>query len=200
MVISNICKKASLKLHALARVAHLMKRDKLRLLMKAFIESQFSYCPLVWMYHSRTLNNKINKLHERALRLVYRDYDLSFHQLLDMDNSVSIHHRNLQQLGIEMFKVKNGLSPSFMNTIFVSANNHYNLRHNSSFVTENIRTVTYGSETLSYRGPQLWAQIPSNIKCSNTLEEFKAKIKLWKPVECKCRMCKIFIPRLGFIS
>ena len=109
--ISNICKKANVKSHALARIAHLMKTDKLRLLVKAFIESQFAYCPLVWMYHSRTLNNKINKLHERALHLVYKDRNLSFTQLLDMDKSVSVHHRNLQKLASEMFKVKHDLSP-----------------------------------------------------------------------------------------
>ena len=58
--ISNICKKADLKMCVLARVPHLMKRDKLRVLMKAFIDTQFAHCPLIWMYHSRTLNNKIN--------------------------------------------------------------------------------------------------------------------------------------------
>ena len=65
-----------------------MTKDRLRLLMKAFIESQFAYCPLVWMYHSRTMNNKINKLHARALRLDYNDINMSFQQLLVMDNSV----------------------------------------------------------------------------------------------------------------
>ena len=68
--VSNICKKVSLKLHALARISKFMTHDKLRLLLKAFIESQFGYCPLVWMFYSRTLNNRINRLHERALRLV----------------------------------------------------------------------------------------------------------------------------------
>ena len=87
-------------------------------------------------------------MHERALCLFYKDYDLSFQQLLDMDNSVSIHHRNLQKLGIEMFKVKNHLSPSFMNTIFVPSNYPYNLRLDSSFVTEFIRTVIYGHKFL----------------------------------------------------
>ena len=66
--VSNICKKASQKLHALARVSNYICQDKLRTLMKAFIESQFGYCPLIWMFHSRTLNNRINRLHERALR------------------------------------------------------------------------------------------------------------------------------------
>ena len=152
------------------------------------------------MFHSRTLNNKINKLHERALRLVYKGDKLTFHQLLNMDNSVSIHHRNLQKLAIEIFKVKNNLSPGFMNTLFPLSHNPYNLRSNPIFKTEIIRTVTYGSETISFRGPQTWALVPSHIKSSNTLQEFKAKIKLWKPEGCKCRICKIYIPNLGFLN
>ena len=71
--IGNLCKKASQKLHALARISKYMDKDKLRTIMKAFITSQFGYCPLVWMYHSRKLNNRINKIQERALRLVYND-------------------------------------------------------------------------------------------------------------------------------
>ena len=67
--VTSLCKKVSQKLHALARIANYMNTDKLRLILKAFIESQFQYCPLVWMFHSRTLNNRINRLHERALRL-----------------------------------------------------------------------------------------------------------------------------------
>ena len=147
-----MCKRANLKLRALARVARLMKRDKLRVLMKAFIDTQFAYCPLIWIHHSRTLNNKINRLHERALRIVYRDSNISFSQLLDMDNSASVHHRNLQKLATEMFKIKHNLSPKCMHTIFVLSSNPY-LRYDSSFKTENIRTVAYGSETLSFRGP-----------------------------------------------
>ena len=71
--------------------------------MKAFIMSQFSYCPLVWMCHSRTLNNKINKLHERALRLVYDDRQSTFEELLNIDKSVTNHHRNLQTLATEVY-------------------------------------------------------------------------------------------------
>ena len=93
--VTKLCKKASAKLHALARVSNYMKIDKLRVLMKAFIESQFGYCPLIWMFHSRKLNNLINRIHERALRIVYKDHNSTFQELLNKDNSVSIHHRNL---------------------------------------------------------------------------------------------------------
>ena len=78
-----VCKKVSQKLHALARVSKFISKKKLRVIMKAFIMSQFSYCPLVWMCHSRTLNNKINKLHERALRLVFNDRQSTFEELID---------------------------------------------------------------------------------------------------------------------
>ena len=105
-----ICKKASQKLHASARISNLTSKDKLRILMKAFIESQFGYCPLIWMFHSRTLNNRINRLHERTLRLVYKDSHLTCQELLHKDKSFSIHHRNLQKLAIEMYKTISKLS------------------------------------------------------------------------------------------
>ena len=74
-----------------------------RLIMKSFISSQFGYCPMIWMNHSRALNNKINRIHERALRLVYRDKKSTFEELLNKDNSVKFHikksssncHRNV---------------------------------------------------------------------------------------------------------
>ena len=198
--VSSLCKKANMKLHALSRISHLMNKDKLRLLMKAFIESQFAYCPLVWMFHSRILNNKINKLHERALRLVYKDIHLSFHEMLEIDKSFSIHDRNLQKLATEMFKVKNNLSPSFMKSIFILNECKYDLRKNPGFTGKNIRTTAYGSETISYRGPQTWDIVPNEIKNSSSLEQFKQKIKLWKPLTCKCRLCKVYLHNIGFIS
>ena len=104
--VSTSYKQGSLKLHALARVAHFMSQDKLRILMKAFVESQFGYCSLIWMFHSRKVNNKINKLHERALRLVYKNNTLSFEELLTMNNSFTAHHRNLQNLPLNCTKLK----------------------------------------------------------------------------------------------
>ena len=97
-----------------------MSKEKLRVLMKAFVESQFVPCPLIRMYHSRILNNKINKLHERALRLAYKNNTSSFDEYLVMDNSHTIHHRNVQKLAIEMYKVQNDFSPEFYEIYFSS--------------------------------------------------------------------------------
>ena len=127
--ITKLCKKGNQKLHALARISKYLNKDKLKILMKTFIISQFNYCPLTWMFHNRTLNNKINRLHERALRLVYDDENLSFEELLELDNSMTIHHRNLQKLAIEMYKIKNNLCPIPMKEIFSDCVNTYDLRN-----------------------------------------------------------------------
>ena len=73
--------------------------------MKSFITSQFSYCSLIWMFYSRNVNNKINRIHELTLRLVDQN-NLNFSELLDLDNSVTVHQRNLQVLVTEIYKVK----------------------------------------------------------------------------------------------
>ena len=116
--VSSLCKKASQKLHALVRVVNFMDLAKRKSLMKAFITSQFNYCPLIWMFHSRQLNNQINKIQERAFRLVYKDNKLTFDDLLKLDSSVTVHQRNLQILATEIFKVKNSLAPEIMTEVF----------------------------------------------------------------------------------
>ena len=85
--LTTVCKKASQKLNALSRLCSIIPLPQRRCLMEAFFASQFSYSPLVWMFHSRTLNRKINNLHYRALRIVYRDETASFDELLAKDGS-----------------------------------------------------------------------------------------------------------------
>ena len=109
--IQQICSRATAKLKALARIAPFMNITKRKTLMNAFFSAQFSYCPLTWMFHSRKLNNKVNKLHERCLRIVYNNNTSTYEELLEADKSVLVHFRNVQVLTIELYKVVNGFSP-----------------------------------------------------------------------------------------
>ena len=67
-----------------------MDLSKRRILLNAFFISQFSYCPLVWMFHGRGKNNKVNRIHERGLPIIYNDKKSTFYELLEKDGSVSI--------------------------------------------------------------------------------------------------------------
>ena len=119
--VSILCKKASTKVTALARMVRFLPFYKKRVLMKAFIHS---YCPLIWMFCSRKMDKKMNYIHERVLRLVYNDYTNTFEDLLVNDKSVSIHHYNIQRVAIEMFKVKNNLCPEILQSIFSQKTSH----------------------------------------------------------------------------
>ena len=117
--ISDLCKKSSRKISALARVIPFMGSSKKKLLMNDFFTSRFSYCPLIWTCHSLSNNRKINMLHERSLRIIYNDQQSSFTELQNKDNFVSIHIRNIQRLSIEMFRLCNRLSPPLMSNMLI---------------------------------------------------------------------------------
>jgi len=194
--VSILCSKASQKLHALSRVSYLMTLKQRQITMKSFILSQFGYCPLVWMFHSRKMNNRINSIHERALRIVYKDSKSSFSELLTKDEEFTIHHRNIQTLGIELYKVVYGLSPKIMNTVF-TLKSHL-IPWKTTFVGRNVKTVNYGTETLAHLGPKIWSMIPEEMK-KFSLSKFTKKIRKWKPDKCPCRICKLYVEGVGFV-
>ena len=135
--LTKLCKKVSQKLHVLARVSNFMSINQRKMIMNAFIRSQFSYFPLIWMCHSRTIHSIINNIHERALRIVYKGNISSFAVLLEKSGPVSIHHRNFQVLAIDIYKVLNNLSSPFMSVLFKLKETKYNLRNGSALVSTN---------------------------------------------------------------
>ena len=157
--------------------------------MKPLLESQFGYCPLVWMCCNRNCNNRINHLHERALKIAYNDNVSSFEDLSKRDQSVSIYQRNILLLGIELYKTKNNIANHIMNELFEQRNILYNLWSPADFPTGSNNTVNNGLKNLRYLGP----------KINHLVLETKRKIKCWTPknLSCKFRLNYIhhvFIP------
>ena len=165
--------------------------------MNAFITFQFSYAPVVWMFHSRKQNHHINHIHERALRVVYKDYNSSFHELLEKDNSLKIHDRNPQKLAPEIFKVKMNIDPEIMKEVFEIVEGSHALRNGPKLKSRKVHSVRYGIETASFVCARVRNSLPSDLKQCKSLELLKSKIKNWIPENCPCKLCKTYLQRIG---
>ena len=140
------------------------------------------------MFCSGTSNNMINKIHDRALRLI-----------LQNNNDTCNHHRNIQTLMVEIYKIKNNLNPPIMDFMFERRNNTYNLRNFQEFASKRKRTVKVDLETLNYRSPQLWSVLPENVRQINSLLQFNESVRKWDSIDYLCRLFKLYLPNIGFL-
>ena len=198
--VSSLCRKVGNKLSVLARLSNFMSFKQRRVLLKTFIESQFGYCPPIWMFHSRRVNNKINHLHERSLRIVYKGNYSSYVDLLVKDKSFTIHQRNIQSLPVELFKVKRNLSNVIMCTILRKRALTYNFRSQTDFVRDSVNTRRYGLNSRSYFASKVWDMFPLEIKNINSLQKFKTEIRKWFRENCFCYLCQPYLQNLGFVE
>ena len=107
---------------------------------------------------------------------------------------LSMHHRNLRTLAVELFKVFKGLSRvTFVEVFPVRQQSPYNMRNYSYVTMPGAKTVNHGLESLSYTGSKLWNSIPSHMKEIDSINEFKHVIKTWKPNLCSCRLFKFYL-------
>ena len=128
------------------------------------------------MCHSRSLNAQINRIHERALRIVHNDNTTSFEQLLILSGSIKIHHRNLQLLAIEIYKALNNLSSPLMSDLFRSKDVRYSFRKGEVLTSYNVKTKSYGVDSISYLAPNIWDILPFEIKKTPRLLALQFKI------------------------
>ena len=127
--IRSMCKKQAQTLRVLNRISSLLDTEKKRLVFNVLIKSHFNYCLLIWMFSSRRSNNLINRIHERSLRTVYNDASFTFQELLQCNRSLIIHHKNIQTLTTEVFKVVNKICPPIMKTFFYFRENRFILEN-----------------------------------------------------------------------
>ena len=112
--ISERCRRASYKLHTLLRTRKYLTFEKAKLLVNAFINSQFNYALLISMFANKSSINKVLKLHKRALQIVYDVYVESHENLLNRSGNISIHQKHLRYLAIEVYKSLAVLNPGFI--------------------------------------------------------------------------------------
>ena len=115
--INNLCHTAQYYLYALRWIGKYLALDKVRLLGNDFIDTQFNYAPLIWMFCHETTYLKIQKIHHKTLRVIYQP-GVSYDDLQQFSNSISLHQQHLLFLLMEIYKSSGTLHPQFMWSYF----------------------------------------------------------------------------------
>ena len=132
----------------------------------------------------------INKIHDRAQRLILNDHTSDSDTLLQNNNDTCNHLRNIQILIVEIYKIKNNLNPPIIDFMLERRNNTY--KSFQEFARKGTRTVKMGLETLNYRSLQLWSILPENLRQINSLVQFKESVRKWDCIDCPCRLHKLY--------
>ena len=198
MYVFDLCKKAGRKLSILPRLSHYMSFEK-KNITESICRIAIWILPINMMFHCRRANLNIKHNHERDLRIVYKNDVLSFEGLLELDKSFKIHHRNIQSLAIELFKIKNNLSVTIMNDIFQPRAVTYTLSSQIDFTRPNVNSEHFGINSLRYMAAKIWDMVHNDTENVIDIETFKNNIRKWKPVNCSlqdmsrlsflCRLC-----------
>jgi len=182
-----LCKKASNQLHAISRLQTYLGFKEKAVLIQSFFYANFNYCSLLWHFTSSTSRQKIEKLQERALRLLYQDYQSSYSNLLVTSGKTTMEIKRLRTVGIEIFKTLHDLNPSYMKSIFQRTTQ---LSHRpNNLIVHYHRTTRHGDKSLKTLGPRIWNTPPENLKAETNFEIFRRLINEWSGPCCKCRLC-----------
>ena len=152
------------------------------------------------MFHSRPTNNKINRLHERALRIVYDDDVSTFDQLLAMDKSFCIHHQIIKRLLTEIYKALHNISGNSLKELLVKWVSTISLRSKPELVISSVNSILKGKNSIKYFGSVIWNSLPIEMMKDHSISSFVTKIKQWKPIACLCTICKSYVARVRYIK
>ena len=144
--ISELCKKASQRVGVLARLRNLIPTDAKLLLYKAFIMPYLTNCHLIWHFCRVSDSRKVERIQERALRIVFNTHSQDYCSLLKRAKLLSLYIRRLQDIAILMYKVKHGIVPSFISDIFSVKSSKYSLR-NGNFNIPSFNSIYYGKHS-----------------------------------------------------
>ncbi len=182
--VENVCAKASRQINAVMRLSNTLDTEVKLVMYRAFILSNFNYCPLVWMFCGQESVKKMERLQCRALRFTFNDFTSCHEHLLEKSNEPSLIIHRIRTLAIEVFKCVNDIAPSYLCDLFEKHNVPYDMRDNNKLIQKRYNTIKHGFRSFSYSGARLWNSMPPEIKASMTIVDFKERIKEWDPCNC----------------
>jgi hypothetical protein len=192
MHVDNICRKASRALNVLKRFSSVLSTKSKMKIFQSFINSNFTYCPIVWHFCSKKQTRNIEKIQERSLRFVYKDFNSEYNELLQKANRDTMHVMRLKRILTFVYKCVNNIGPSFLHSMFSLKVSNYNLRNTFLLEQPRVHTVLHGLNSIMYHGPKLWNILPKNMKNINSVKKFKYILKKYGNVLCDCSYCKPF--------
>ena len=175
--INKLCAKTSAQINAIMRIKSGLDRESKLALYNSFIISNFQYCNVVWMFTGRTNLNRLDRLNERAIRMIYNDKVTDYHVLLMQNNQLSVYKLCFKSLLCMMFKVWNNTAPQFLLDLFVKKQSLYNLRDHSIFMLPMYNYKKIGYHCFHYIGCKSWNDLKINLKLLNNISLFKKYLK-----------------------
>ena len=163
--------------------------EKARILANIFINSQFNYAHLIWMFANKTAVNKILKIDHRTLQVIYSEYHQTYEELLQINEDIFIHQKHLCILALEVYKSIIQFDPELMWHCFNTNPINYNLWKGSSLLIPPANSVNFGTNSVTFRGSLLWSNRPLRLKNSQTIHDYKFELKNLGKIHCTCTAC-----------
>ena len=187
--INSICRKAARQLNVLRRLSSLLDQESRMAIFRAFIVSNFNYCPLVWHLCGKRNTSKIEKLQERALRFVFNDFTSYYENMLKKAELTTLTLSRIKPLALEVYKALHGHSPPpYMKDMFTSRQEQkHSLRNENQLNIPFSRTVGFGSHSIQFEEARVWNHLPNKIRCAENLASFKELLRTWGG--CHCAIC-----------
>ena len=174
--IDALCNKVATQINAISRIKNNLCIKGKQILYNSFIVGNFNYCNTIWMFTSRRNLSRLDKLNKRAIKLIYNkhgDYDV----LMKDNNHLDIYKMCVKSLGVNLYKIRNQISPPYLQDLLKVKDNCYNMRDPSTYVLPKFNTKYYGYHSLRYVGSKMWNWLDVDIKLSSDVDNFKREIK-----------------------
>ena len=177
--VDEICHQTGKQINALKRIKHHLENDSKLTIYNSYMNCNFNYCSVIWMFANKSTLDKIERTNKRALRFVTNKSHLSYNEICKKEKQLSIYKKCIKNMAIQMYKVKRGTAPDYISELFRSHNSGYEMRDNSRLVLPAFNTVRYGKNSFSYLGAKIWNSIPVTIKNSVSLSTYKSALTGW---------------------
>ena len=183
--IDGICSQTGKQVNAVKRLKHFLDKKSKMIIYNSYINCNFHYCSLSWMFANKTSLDKLENTNKRALRVVTNNGHLSYEELCEQEKQLTVYKRCLKAIAILIYKIKIGTAPQYLRDLFTVHDSEYDMRDNDRLILPLFNTVRFGKTSIRYLGAKLWNYIPVEIKSKASLSTFKPAVHKWL---ISCRM------------